>query len=85
MNKWGGVASLCNQVLPAFSSNQFEMLHRCYKHIEHVLKTFCRRKIILTKLRHFGFRQFCEVMLQYGVESLCTQLLSGFSIFKQSV
>ena len=28
-----GVASLCNQLLPEFSSNQFETLHRCYKHI----------------------------------------------------
>ena len=29
-----GVASLCNQLLPGFASNQFETLHRCYKHNE---------------------------------------------------
>ena len=27
------VASLCNQLLSGFSSNLFEALHRCYKHI----------------------------------------------------
>ena len=26
------LASLCNQLLPEFSSNQFETLHRCYEH-----------------------------------------------------
>ena len=31
-----GVASLCNQLLPGFASNQFETLHRCYKHNENV-------------------------------------------------
>ena len=35
-----GVASLCNQVLSEFSSNQFETLHRCYKHIEKMHVTF---------------------------------------------
>ena len=35
------VASLCNQLLPEFSSNQFETLQRCYKHIEDVHVTFC--------------------------------------------
>ena len=30
------LASLCYQLLPEFSSNQFETLHRCYKHIEDV-------------------------------------------------
>ena len=30
------VASLCNQLLPGFASNQFETLHRCYKHNEDV-------------------------------------------------
>ena len=30
------VSSLCNQLLPGFSSNQFETLQRCYKHIEDV-------------------------------------------------
>ena len=35
-----GVASLCNQLLPEFSSNRFETFHRCYKHIEDVHVTF---------------------------------------------
>ena len=39
-----GVASLWNQLLPEFSSNRFETLRRCYKHIEDVHVTFCRRK-----------------------------------------
>ena len=30
------VASLCNQLLPEFSSNQFKTLHKCYQHIEDV-------------------------------------------------
>ena len=37
-------ASLCNQLLSGFSSNQFETLHRCYKHIENVHMTFCRQE-----------------------------------------
>ena len=38
------VASLCNQFLPKFASNQFETLHKCYmyKHIEDVHVTFSR-------------------------------------------
>ena len=38
-----GVASLCNQLLSEFSNFQFETLQRCYKHIEDVHVTFCRR------------------------------------------
>ena len=38
-----GVASLCNQLLSEFSSNQFETLHRCYEHIEDVHVTFSRQ------------------------------------------
>ena len=38
------VASLCNRHLPEFSSNQFETLHRCYKHIEDVHVTFSRQE-----------------------------------------
>ena len=38
------VASLCNQLLPEFSSNQFKTMHRCYKHIEDVHVTFSRQK-----------------------------------------
>ena len=47
------VASLCYQLLPEFSSNQFETVHRCYKHIEDVHVTFCRRKIIFDKITAF--------------------------------
>ena len=39
-----GVASLCNQLLPEFSSNQFETLHRYYKHIEDVHVTSSRQE-----------------------------------------
>ena len=38
------VASLCNQLLPEFSSNQFETFHRCHKHIEDVHVTFSRQE-----------------------------------------
>ena len=38
------VASLCNQLLPDFSSNRFETLPRCYKHIEDVHVTSGRQK-----------------------------------------
>ena len=38
------VASLCNQLLSEFSSNQFETLDRCYKHIEDVHVTFSRQE-----------------------------------------
>ena len=39
-----GVASLCIQFLPEFSSNQFETFHRCYKHIEDAHLTFSRQE-----------------------------------------
>ena len=39
-----GIASLCNQLLQEFSSNQFETFHRCYKHIEDVHVTFSRQE-----------------------------------------
>ena len=38
------VASLCNQLLPEFSSNQFETFHRFYEHIEDVHVTFSRQE-----------------------------------------
>ena len=38
------VASLCNQLLPKYASNQFETLHRCNKHIEDVHVTFSRQE-----------------------------------------
>ena len=44
-----GVASLCNQLLPEFSSNQFETFYRCYKHIEDVHD----KKIIFDKITTF--------------------------------
>ena len=37
------VASLCYQLLPEFSSNQLETLHRWFKHIEDVHVTFSRQ------------------------------------------
>ena len=39
-----GVAKLCNQFLPEFSSNQFETFHRYYKHLENVHVTFSRQE-----------------------------------------
>ena len=38
------VASLYNQLLPWFSSNQVETLHRCYKHIENVYVAFSKEE-----------------------------------------
>ena len=38
------VACLCNQLHPEFSSNQFETLHRCYKHNEDVHVTLSRKE-----------------------------------------
>ena len=38
------VASLCNQLLPGFASNQFETLHRCYKHNEDVHMIFSMKE-----------------------------------------
>ena len=40
----GPAASLCNQLLPGFASNQFETLHRCYKHNEDVHVTFSKQE-----------------------------------------
>ena len=45
-----GVASLCNQLLSEYSGNQFETLHRCYKHIEDVHVTFCTQKYNFDKV-----------------------------------
>ena len=72
-------ASLCNQLLPGFSSNQFETLHRCYKHIENVHVTFSRQE---TKFcQNYGTLDLdnFQVRLQFGVASLCNQVLSEFS------
>ena len=65
------VASLCNQPLPEFSRNQFETLHRCYKHIEDV------HAILLTQFGDFDYGVF-EIGLEYRVASLCSQLLPEF-------
>ena len=55
------VASLCNQPLPEFSSNKFETLHRCYKHIEDVHVTLSRQvKKKFDKITTFGLRQFSD-------------------------
>ena len=51
-----GVASLCNQLLSEFSGNQFETLHRCYKHIDDVHVTFCSfagKNLIFDKITTF--------------------------------
>ena len=37
------IASLCSQLLPEFSSNQFETLHRCYQHIQDVHVSLCNQ------------------------------------------
>ena len=39
-----GKASLCNQLLLQFSSNQFETMHTCCECIEDLHVNFCRRK-----------------------------------------
>ena len=76
-----GVASLCNQLLSEFSSNQLETLHRCYKHFEDVRMTLSRQEnnfwqnygTCILDLDNF------QVRLQYGVASLCNQLPPQFS------
>ena len=51
------VWSLCNQLLLQFSMDHFETMDTCCAYIEDV--NFCRqKKEVLTKLRHFGLRQF---------------------------
>ena len=73
------VASLCNQLLPEFSSNQFETFHRCYKHIEHVHVAFSRQENNFRQ--NYGILDLdnFQVRLQYWVASLCNQLLPEFS------
>ena len=39
-----GAASLCNLLPPEFFSNQFETLHRCYKHFEDMHVIFSRQE-----------------------------------------
>ena len=73
------VASLCNQLLPEFSSNQFETLHRCYKHIEDVHVTFSRQENNFWQNYSILDLDNFQVRLQYCVASLCNQLLPEFS------
>ena len=74
-----GIASLCNQLLQEFSSNQFETFHRCYKHIKDVHVTFSRQENnFLQNYSILDLDNF-QVRLQYWVVSLCNQLLPDFS------
>ena len=70
---------MCNQLLPEFSSNQFETLHRCCKHIEDVHVVFSRQENNF--LQNYGILDLdnFQVRLQYGVASLCYQLLPELS------
>ena len=74
-----GVASLCNQLLSEFSSNQFETFHRCYKHIEDVHVTFSKHENNVWQ--NYGILDLnnFQVRLQYGEARLCNQLLPEFS------
>ena len=74
-----GVASLCNQLLPEFSSNHFETFYRCHKHIEDVHVTFSRQENNFWQ--NYGILDLdnFQVRLQYWVASLCNQLLPEFS------
>ena len=69
------VVSLCNQILPGFSSNQFEILHRNYKHIEnmHEQENNFGQNYDILDLDNF------QVRLQYGEVSLCNRILPEFS------
>ena len=73
------VESLCNQLLPEFSSKQFETLHRCCKHIEDVHVTFIRQENNFWQNYDILDLDNFQVRLQYWVESLCNQLLPEFS------
>ena len=73
------VASLCNQLLPGFSSHQFETLHRCYKHIEDVHVTFSRQETKFCQNYSILDLDNFQVRLQYGVASLCNKPLTEFS------
>ena len=67
-----------------------ETMHTCCGYIEDVHVNFCRGKIIFDKITAFwtytifrlGFNldlENLQVRLQYGVASLCNQLLPEFS------
>ena len=73
------VASLCNQLLPEFSSNELLTLHRCYKHIEDVHVNFSRQENHFWQNNGILDLDNFQVRLQYWVASLCNQLLPEFS------
>ena len=70
---------MCNQVLSGFSSDQFETLHRYYKHIEDVHVVFSRQENNFRRIYGILDLDNFQVRLQYGVASLCNQLLPEFS------
>ena len=74
-----GVASLCNQLLSEFASNEFETFHRCYKHIEDAHVTFSRQENYFS--HNYGILDLdnFQIRLQYWVASLCNQLLLEYS------
>ena len=73
------LASLCNQLHPWFASNQFETLHICYKHDEDVHMSLSKQENNFSQ--NYGILDLdnFQVSLQYGVASLCNQLLPEFS------
>ena len=73
------VASLCNQLLHKFSSNQFETLHRCYKLIEDVHVTLSRQEYNFGPNYDILDLDNFQIRLQYWVASLCIQILPEFS------
>ena len=71
---------MCIQLLPGFASNQFETLHRLYKHNnEDVHVIFSKQENNFGQ--NYGILDLdnFQVSLQYGVASLCNQLLTEFS------
>ena len=77
------VASLCNQLFPGFASNQFEILHRCYKHNEDVHLIFSKQEIFFYKITAFWTLTIFRLDFKYGVASFCISTPS--SVFKQSI
>ena len=69
---------MCIQTLPEFSSNQFETLHRCHKHIEAVHVTVCRQENNFSQNYGIFDLDNFQVRLHYGVARLCNQVLSEF-------
>ena len=88
------VASLCNQLLLEFFSNQFETLDRCYKHIEDVHVTFSRQENNFDKTTAFwtltifrlGFnigKQVCVINSSQSFQAINLKLFTdAISILK---